>query len=173
MPPHRRRQHFRRELQERPVEPAQEHDRPFREARKFLQQGLVGRDGEAGAGGEHTPVMENALAACPGVEDHPARQEPLRVVRELADGEHLRRVERVGRGFDTSFSPAETKGHRFSREQAQDPPQRADPTELAVTPAHGFLPGQPAHHRRKHILKQALRGHGWLFAHRKIELTLR
>ena len=143
---------FGRQVHEGGVDAAEQGDRPFDEAGDFVEQAIIGHDGEVLGSGEAADAVANLAAALCGVRDHVAREQAGVPGGEGGGGESAGGVEAVAFGLVAAAEVVagvaglgEVEGDDGAIEHAEDAAERADPGEgAAVAPAHAFRPGKAA-----------------------------
>ena len=140
-----------REVHERGVDAADERDGVFDEAGDFVDQAVIGDDGEAVMGGDGGHTLGDEAAAFVLVGDDVVLAQAVGPVGEAADGEGGGGEEAVafgevagGEAVAVIGAFREGEGDDRAVQHADDAAQRADPGEGAGPPAHGFGPGEAA-----------------------------
>ena len=155
-----------RDRQERLVEGARQHHRPFHQSGDFLQQAFVFHQLQPQCHGLIARIMHDHVLAPVGIEDDLLLFQLGHVVVEAADGEGLVAMEAVAARRVASGDAVNVEGDhfrlfRFRAEGGDDGLQRSHPAQGAGAPAHGFGPGEVAddagHHVRNDFLCRAAR----------------
>ena len=153
----RRADHFGGNVEERRLEFAHQHDRPFDEAGDLFEQPLVLDEFEPLREGEAPGVGEDNRLAAIGVEHDLGLLQSVRVVVESAHGDRRRRHEAMARGHIAGRDPVDVElddlgGVMRRSERAEDAAQRAYPAQRVrlrrgCAPAHRLRPGEGANDR--------------------------
>ncbi len=152
--PDRRADHLGRNVEERRLEFAHQHDRPFDEARNLLEQALVFDELEPLREGEAPGVGENDRLAAVGVEHDPGLLQRLGIGVVVARHDRLGRHEAMAPGHVAGGEPVDVERDDLGdvvrrRERAEDPAQGTHPAQgvglrRPGAPAHRFRPGEDA-----------------------------
>ena len=174
--------HFGRQIEERRLEFAHQHDRPFDQPRDFLEKTLVLDQGEPLSEGEVAGVGEDDRLAPLRVENDLGFPQRLDVIVETADLDGRGRHETMAEGHIASFDPVDFElddlgGVVRDCKRADDAPQRPDPAQRVGlrrrrAPAHGFRPRKRTDDRRNDLRDRVLGLAARLLDHGDIELAL-
>ena len=129
---------FGRQVEERRLELAHQHDRPFDQARDFLKQAFVLDERQPLSEGEVFGVGEDDRLAPVGVEHDLRFLQRVDVIVEAADMNWLRRHEAVAPGHVAGRNPVDLERDDFrrlvlGRERANDATQRAHPAQCVLS----------------------------------------
>ena len=172
---------FFRNLQERLVECAHEHHRPFDETGGLRKKPLVHHEFEALCEGELLRLGVDDAAPALGVEHHLGLVELGGVVRKPAHGKTFRRQEAMAAGDIAGGDAVDRERHDvgvlgFRTERGEDRMQRPHPSQRAGifglhAPAHRLRPGETLDHRGEDFADDVERRPAWLLDHRNVEIA--
>ena len=174
--------HFGRQVEERGLEFAHQHDRPFDEAGDLLQEAIILDELEPAGEGEVLGVGEDDRLAAVGVEHHLGLPQRVDVIVETADMDRPGRHETMAPGHIAGLDAVDLERDDLGSvvrngERADDPAQGPDPAQRVglrrrCAPAHRFRPRKRADDRGDDLGDRVLGFAARLLDHRDIELAL-
>ena len=145
MGPHGRADHFRRQIQKFGIHVPQNRRRPFRQAGHFLQQPVILDQFQVSRETQGPGAFQNPRLALLDIQNDEMSSQGLAILIKVPGAEHLAAAhEPVSLAEVGGSQPFKADRNHLTVKHTEDALKRPDPAQPAMSPGHGFGPGETA-----------------------------